>query len=218
MNTYLKISLFFLIPLFSFAPSQKLAAQPYDLTGTWQDDNGTTYILRQINDNLFWSMDSRPGVHNVFYGVITGNMINGQWADLPDGQKRGNGNLVLNIESNDRFKKISQSGNYGAGIWTRAGTSDYPPLGGVWYAYYPKYGIKEAQCHIIQQGGNLTFINEKGAKSNGTFENDSTVKAVNWEGGLIGSLSNKVTLPGTVKNVYTRLDWANGSYWLKLFD
>jgi hypothetical protein len=60
-------------------------------------------------------------------------------------------------------------------------------------------------CQIIQDGNNLTFINERGDKSNGHFEDDTHVVATDWEGGLVG----------TLKNNKTRIDWHNATAWIR---
>jgi hypothetical protein len=197
--------------------AQTVFSQTYDLTGMWKDDNGTTYFLRQFGNRLFWSMDSRPKVHNVFCGTIDRNSIQGQWADLPGGQMMGNGSLNLRIKSNDMIVKVNQSGNYGASVLRRIG-SDKPNLMGVWYCYFPQFGVKDARCQIIQNGDDLIFINERGEKSKGVFKDDNSVIATDVENGLIGNLSGKVTNPSTFKGEFTRINWANGSYWIRYIE
>jgi len=98
-----------------------IQAGAFDLTGAWKDENGTIYCMKQLGNKLFWSMDDRPRVHNVFYGLVTQSYIAGEWADLPGGQQNGSGTLTMRIESNDRFVKIDQSGEYLGSVWTRAG-------------------------------------------------------------------------------------------------
>jgi hypothetical protein len=109
----LAVSLFVLIPHVS-------RAQAVDLTGAWRDENGITYCMKQIGNKLFWNMDDRPRVHNVFYGLVTESYVAGEWADLPGGQQTGSGTLTMRIESNDRFVKIDQSAEYLGSVWTRA--------------------------------------------------------------------------------------------------
>jgi hypothetical protein len=104
--------------------SQSAFSQPFDLTGAWKDDNGITYCVRQIGNRLFWKMDDRPRVHNVFYGIMANENITGEWADLPGGQMVGNGTLALKIESNNRFVKVSQTSNYLGSVWTRSRDSE----------------------------------------------------------------------------------------------
>jgi len=103
---------------------QMSRAQAYDLTGSWKDENGITYCMKQLGNKLFWNMDDRPRVHNVFYGLVTEGYIAGEWADLPGGEKTGSGTLTLRIESNDRFVKIDQSTEYFCSVWTRVGETE----------------------------------------------------------------------------------------------
>lgn len=60
-------------------------------------------------------------------------------------------------------------------------------------------------CQIIQQGSDLTFINENGDQSSGKFIVDAAVIATDWEGGLEGTLSADGN----------RIDWANGTWWVR---
>ncbi|MBT6004553.1 MAG: hypothetical protein HOG79_02450, partial [Prolixibacteraceae bacterium] len=89
------------------------------LTGIWQDDNGTRYSIRQIGNEIFWRMDGLPHVINVFSGTIAGNTITGEWADLPGGNKLGTGTIALKLETRDRMVRISKNDNYGASQWVR---------------------------------------------------------------------------------------------------
>lgn len=91
-----------------------------DLTGYWLDEHGGQYILRQVGSRLFWSSATLPRVANVFVGTISGNMIVGEWADLPSGELRGSGVLSLRIDSNDRLVKTGESAPYGSSAWTRS--------------------------------------------------------------------------------------------------
>ena len=99
-----------------------LRGQSYDLTGYWQSDQDTTYKFRQVGDELFWFVDYLPQVTNVFHGTIAGNIITGKWADLPGGQRAGQGTVALRIESNDYIVKISETGTYGGTFWRRTGS------------------------------------------------------------------------------------------------
>jgi len=60
-------------------------------------------------------------------------------------------------------------------------------------------------CQIIQEGDSLTFINENGQQSSGRFIDSSTIEATDWENGLQGVLSSDGN----------RIDWANGSWWVR---
>ena len=60
-------------------------------------------------------------------------------------------------------------------------------------------------CQIIQDGSNLVFVNENGQKSSGGLVDPYTVVATDWENGLRGTLTWD-------KN---RIDWANGTWWVR---
>ena len=44
-------------------------------------------------------------------------------------------------------------------------------------------------CQILQSGNELTFVNENGAQSSGVFKSKSVVIALDWEGGIRGTLN-----------------------------
>jgi len=61
------------------------AAQSFDLTGVWQDENGAVYTVRHVGGRVAWYMDGGARVKNVFVGTIAGSSITGEWFDLPSG-------------------------------------------------------------------------------------------------------------------------------------
>ena len=65
------------------------------LTGEWTDDIGACYKIRQVGNEIYWSMDDSPRVINVFTGLKVKDIINGKWADVPGGSMSGNGMLSL---------------------------------------------------------------------------------------------------------------------------
>jgi hypothetical protein len=68
-----------------------------DLTGTWRADDEAIYYLRQVGNTLWWagmSPDPHLGANafhrglrftNVFQGRISGDLVSGDWADVPRG-------------------------------------------------------------------------------------------------------------------------------------
>ena len=60
-------------------------------------------------------------------------------------------------------------------------------------------------CQILQAGNYLTFINEKGDQARGVLKSLAEVIAIDWEGGLRGALTNDAT----------RINWKNGTWWLR---
>lgn len=114
------ISIFMpLVALVAMAPGAGVRAQNVDLTGIWRDDVGREYRVRQVDSRIYWSMDRRPESMGVFQGRIEGNMVRGDWADLPGGQSLGNGRLVLRVESSARLVKTDDSGGYPGRVWTK---------------------------------------------------------------------------------------------------
>ena len=89
------------------------------LTGTWQDDRGARYRVRQVGNEVFWVMEDLPRVTNVFIGVLAGGVLAGEWADLPGGRLHESGALTLRVESLDRMSKAGESAAYDASVWSR---------------------------------------------------------------------------------------------------
>jgi hypothetical protein len=83
------------------------------------------------------------------------------------------------------------------GVWSKApAPSGFPDISG-------DYLFNGRPTHVTQTGNSLTFINENGGTSPGSFQNNNTqVVATGW-GGLVGTLTN-----GDIV-------WANGSIWFK---
>jgi hypothetical protein len=64
-------------------------------------------------------------------------------------------------------------------------------------------GAPRLPTYIHQSGNSLIFTNESGSRSRGYAENNNTVIASDWEGGLRGTISSD----------RSRIDWANGTSW-----
>ncbi len=181
------------------------------LTGEWTDENGACYKIRQVENQVFWYMDGRPRVINVFMGYLAGNTITGTWADVPGGNILGSGTLALRVENQNRMVKIDQNGNYGGSVWTRGSCSNTagnmqgsrPDLSGTWYDYSPAYAVEGAVSTIKQNGNNLVFTNTFNSSSEGSFLDNTSIIANAWAGGL------KATLEDNNK----RIVWSNGSVW-----
>jgi hypothetical protein len=82
------------------------------------------------------------------------------------------------------------------------GTAMPIQLAGVWTSYMA--GKMSGQSQVLQTGRSLTFINEFGSRSQGTFKNETTVVATDWEGGLHGQLVEGGR----------RINWANNTWWI----
>jgi hypothetical protein len=78
-----------------------------------------------------------------------------------------------------------------------------PKLAGDWKMGGP-YNVGKP-CQILQSGNELTFVNENGAQSSGVFKSKSVVIALDWEGGIRGTLNKNAT----------RINWKNGTWWIR---
>jgi hypothetical protein len=105
-----------------------------DLTGTWNADDGGTYYITQIGNSVFWAGLSGDGVINnglsfcnVFAGQIQGEILFGDWSDVPRGVTQNNGTLSLRITTNSVIKlvKINETGGFGGSSWEQD-NSDVP--------------------------------------------------------------------------------------------
>lgn len=93
-----------------------------DLTGVWNCDDGGIYYVRQLGTTVWWygELDpNAPNWSNVMRGSISSNMINADWADVPKGSVMQNGNLVIQIVSNNKLTAISKTGGFAGSVWTR---------------------------------------------------------------------------------------------------
>jgi hypothetical protein len=78
-----------------------------------------------------------------------------------------------------------------------------PHLAGNWQMGGP-YNVGKP-CRIAQTGKDLIFVNENSGESSGVLKSESEVIALNWEGGLSGILTNNAT----------RINWRNGTWWIR---
>ncbi len=100
----------------------KTSAAQADLTGMWNCDDGGKYYIRQLGNEIWWYGEANPdssGWSNVMHGTISGNTINGKWADVPKGATQSDGTINLNIESNNRLNVIQKTGGFAGSVWTR---------------------------------------------------------------------------------------------------
>lgn len=122
--------------MFNFYISNVLAlpTQNINLTGIWKANDGGTYYIRNIGDDIWWlgisSNDAGKTFSNVLRGQIleNNNTIVADWTDLPMGSNMYYGKLTLNVDSNVTLNKISESSYsnngsssccFGATIWQR---------------------------------------------------------------------------------------------------
>jgi hypothetical protein len=75
-------------------------------------------------------------------------------------------------------------------------------LAGKWVIAGP-YNVGKP-CEIMQTATSLVFVNESDGRSDGAFEGENSVVALDWDG-----------LRGTVTDDSTRIDWRNGTWWIR---
>jgi hypothetical protein len=144
----------FITPAYAPEPAQLCTRDCVaSLTGVWHGNDGGTYYMRQIGDVVWWiglsgGNDGRT-YSNIFKGTMTtlagyGNVIEGEFVDVPRGGIMNSGKLLLNIdEGPTRCCLFKISGAFGTTTWGRVNESwepvtpnTKPPfsLTGVWQA------------------------------------------------------------------------------------
>jgi hypothetical protein len=100
------------------------AAKPIDLTGVWNSNDQGRCYLRQSGARVFWYCERAtkdPRWSNVFEGALKGDMLQGDWIDVPKGRTGGKGTLLLLVApSGDEMTAVERTGGYGGSKWTRA--------------------------------------------------------------------------------------------------
>jgi len=107
--------------------------------------------------------------------------------------------FVVGTLSNDGQQINWSNGTF----WARcpSGGGGSSNLNGNWYPN----GNRSLQCSIQQHRGNLTLQNETGQRATGSIKGKRQV-TTNWSG-------TKIT--GTVSPDGNRIDWSNGTYWIR---
>ncbi len=110
------------------------SAYNINLTGIWKGDDGGTYYIRSIGDDVWWlgisNRDDGKSFSNVLKGSIYENnkTITAEWSDIPRGANKYYGTLTLSVDSNNILQKINETsyegnGNpsccFGASKWER---------------------------------------------------------------------------------------------------
>jgi hypothetical protein len=94
------------------------------LTGTWSCNDGGTYYIRQLGNEVYWYGEkdpNHPEWSNVAKGRREGNKIYLEWADVPKGHIMSSGILTLKIVpfGQNKLVRINVSGGFGGSEWTR---------------------------------------------------------------------------------------------------
>jgi hypothetical protein len=100
-----------------------------DLTGIWTADDGGRYYVHQIDSAIWWAGFSNDhGLYdgltfcNIFSGILKGNEVSGQWAEVPRGATMNYGTLsVVPTFAADgspvSFVATNQTGGFSATTW-----------------------------------------------------------------------------------------------------
>jgi hypothetical protein len=124
-NSFVKLILATIFVLIGFVltiniNSQNSSAQftqNINLTGTWKANDGGTYYIRNIGNDVWWlgisSNDDGKTFSNVLKGQIHINnkTITADWSDIPRGTNSYYGKLTLTIDSNTMLHKVNET-NY----------------------------------------------------------------------------------------------------------
>jgi len=104
------------------APIAAQCTAPASLTGKWKGDDGGTYRIRAVGNEVWWigtSADGGKSWTNVYKGNRVGQQISGRWADIVPANG-GNGVMTLTVVNNGLIKKASESGSpFGGTKWGR---------------------------------------------------------------------------------------------------
>jgi hypothetical protein len=113
------------------------------LTGVWASDDGGLYYIRQLGNEIWWlglSTESRLGHNdfhvgltfsNVFQGNLEGDIIRGDWADVPRGVILQSGTLTLRLGSQDSptsFVRLDETGGFGGFSWNKTSEPSVPNI------------------------------------------------------------------------------------------
>lgn len=94
---------------------------PLTLNGIWQADDGSTYVFRQIGNQVWGLGKSKDGQSwtTVFNGIRKGPQVTGNWSDMT-GTRRSNGALTFQAGRQygfADFKRVSGTGKFSSTRW-----------------------------------------------------------------------------------------------------
>ncbi len=121
-------------PTFSCEPRKLLFRDRVHLEGAWAANDDGVYYIRHTGDTIWWSgmyglngPEANLGKtwNNVFRGTVAEDQtIRGEWTDVPRGDARGAGKLVLKVEEAQDggavIRMVSQdpANEFGGSEWT----------------------------------------------------------------------------------------------------
>ena len=141
-NSNVKLVLYTMLILTSLAltiniytqNSSAQVTQNINLTGIWKANDGGTYYIRNIGNDVWWLGISSNDDGKIFSNILKGQIhtnnktITADWSDIPRGTNGYYGKLALSIDSNTMLHKVNErnynkSGGpsccFGASKWQR---------------------------------------------------------------------------------------------------
>jgi hypothetical protein len=97
-------------------------ASAQDLSGVWKGNDGGSYYIRQVGNEIWWFGENNPtspSFSNVAHGKLAGTTIELSWGDVPKGNILQSGILVLKMVSNTELQALLQEGGFSGSVWTR---------------------------------------------------------------------------------------------------
>jgi hypothetical protein len=169
-----------------FPPSPQSAA----FTGAWCAQGDPSKHASIADNGGFLTLtnetgDTSPGQYQGKTGIVAPGWQFVTGTLSPDGSQ-------INW-SNGTFWARCNSGGGGGGHRLN--------LTGTWYAQ----GNRSQSCSIRQRGNNLQLSNESGDNASGQMNGKRTL-TTSWNGTTIG---------GTVSDNGNRINWDNGTYWIR---
>ena len=190
-----------LLALLACSAFARQSSAPYGLQdvaaflGTWcaQGDPSKQASIATGNTGVFLTLTNETGSTSYGHLQAPDQIIAPEWQFVvgrlsPDGSQ-------INWSNGTMWARCPSGG-----AWP--GWPGYvPQLTGTWFAN----GDRSRRCTISQQQGSLSLQNEVGQTANGSFVRRRDI-TTNWNGTVIN---------GRVSRDGDRIDWSNGTYWLR---
>jgi hypothetical protein len=169
--------------------SQRNRYQNAGFVGGWCAQGDRTKQTSISYNGAFYNLTNENGDTSI--GNLQGNnQIQAPGWQFVTGTLTRNGTQIQ--WSNGTFWARCPTGGGGGGTLNLSGN------------WYPN-GNRSLQCSIQQRRGNLTLQNEGGVRASGSFTSKRQI-TTNWQG---------TTITGSVSSDGNRINWNNGTYWIR---
>jgi hypothetical protein len=155
-----------------------------------------------------WCAQGDPTKHASISGNGVFLTLTNENGDTSPGSLQGNNQIqapgwqfVTGTLSGDGSQINWSNGTYWARCDNGGGGRRRLNLTGTWFAN----GDRSRSCSISQNRGNLNLQNESGQNASGNFNGSRNI-TTNWSG---------TTIHGTIMQGGNRINWDNGTYWIK---